>query len=174
MWLIDPHHEGRESVWWCPSRPARVYPVWAYEPMTARMGDHCFADAFHPGLIARGRVGVRVTQVTRGMSHTLLAAEKAINIAQAAFGRNWDDDFGRFSGWDWDSYRSTSAGPPLPDYQGTVGDATWPLGYSTQHGEYRFGSAHPGGLNCLYGDGSVRWVTFDVDPALWAESGKRW
>lgn len=30
-----------------------------------------------------------------------------------------------------------------------------------------FGSSHPGGLNAVYGDGSVRFAAFTVDPLVW-------
>jgi prepilin-type processing-associated H-X9-DG protein len=29
---------------------------------------------------------------------------------------------------------------------------------------YRFGSAHPSGMNALLGDGSVRFIKYTVDP----------
>jgi len=38
---------------------------------------------------------------------------------------------------------------------------------------FRFGSAHSSGVNMLYCDGSVSYVTFSVDPTVFKRAGNR-
>jgi prepilin-type processing-associated H-X9-DG protein len=39
--------------------------------------------------------------------------------------------------------------------------------------QFRFGSVHSGGLNMLMCDGSVRFVEYGIDPAVWKTMGRR-
>jgi prepilin-type N-terminal cleavage/methylation domain-containing protein/prepilin-type processing-associated H-X9-DG protein len=39
--------------------------------------------------------------------------------------------------------------------------------------EFGFSSPHPGGLTALFGDGSVRFISNDIKPAVWSLIGKR-
>jgi prepilin-type processing-associated H-X9-DG protein len=50
---------------------------------------------------------------------------------------------------------------PIPD----AGSAAW------GDASFAFGSAHPAGLNCLFGDGSVRHVAYGIDRRLWNALG---
>jgi prepilin-type processing-associated H-X9-DG protein len=112
----------------------------------------------YAGLIIRRGFGrVPLADCSRGTSNTVLAAEKWAYQPHYTVGPA-HDDAAWFGGWDWDQTRCTYL-PPRPDRD-------W--------GHYEaFGSAHLGGLNAVYGDGSVRWVAYGVDPALWHESGRR-
>lgn len=158
-WQTRAHREGNDAVFLCPSRPVRVYPQWTTEVPT-RMTDYAGNDYFTPaGPLAHGSRGARLDSLRAGSSNTVLFGEKRLNVAQAAAGRNYDDDFGPYCGVDWDAMRSTTLAP-LPDYRGRVGGAEYPPGYSPDTGEYRFGGPHPGGWCAAYADGSVRFIGY--------------
>jgi prepilin-type N-terminal cleavage/methylation domain-containing protein/prepilin-type processing-associated H-X9-DG protein len=82
-----------------------------------------------------------------GSSNTLLVAEKRMrkdHIGQPQL----DDDQGYTAGWDRDEIR-WGISPPAPD---TVGE----------EGYYQFGSAHASGFNAVFGDGSVRLISYSI------------
>jgi len=119
------------------------------------------ANSFKKGLL-------RFAHVTDGLSNTLMVGEKLFN-------RNTNsDDFVDNESW---------AGPGYADGDIMRGclktGSTWrvplrdidvppPLAATpwTDSLQYHFGAAHPGGMNALLGDGSVRHVRFGVDGAL--------
>jgi prepilin-type N-terminal cleavage/methylation domain-containing protein/prepilin-type processing-associated H-X9-DG protein len=86
--------------------------------------------------------------VTDGLSNTMCISEKAVNITMRESG-DWHDDCGWGDGWDPDVVRTT-------DYQPRQDPATGVSGYE-------FGSAHPGRMNALMGDGSVRGISYTID-----------
>jgi prepilin-type N-terminal cleavage/methylation domain-containing protein/prepilin-type processing-associated H-X9-DG protein len=139
----------------CPDPIYQGYPDFSPPPSTRFTGL----------IVRRGCTPRAVTffQAQRGLSNTLLASEKWVPVAGYGGGW-WHDDATWANGWDADVIRETRV-PPRPDRDGR-GDLAPGAGHE-------FGSAHPGGLNCLYADGSVRWATFAVDPGVWAENGKR-
>jgi prepilin-type N-terminal cleavage/methylation domain-containing protein/prepilin-type processing-associated H-X9-DG protein len=105
--------------------------------------------------------GVRMGQINDGASYTVLIAEKRINqllLGQPQAG----DRLGFVTGFDCETVRSSGppsgAGvlPPARDDRVTL-NPVWD----------GFGSAHTGGVNCVFADGSVRTVRFDVDPLVW-------
>ena len=74
----------------------------------------------------------------------------------------------RNAGWDFDALRSTLLQPradgtnPLPN-----GQPTDPL-------NYLFGSAHSGGINAVFADGSVTFISYDVDLETFNRLGNRY
>jgi prepilin-type N-terminal cleavage/methylation domain-containing protein/prepilin-type processing-associated H-X9-DG protein len=121
-----------------------------------------------------------MARIADGTSNTLLISEKRLLTAgySGDGGHVWHDDRGWSDGWDPDTMRST-AFPVRPDIErpeddaeivaraGTSGTAAlWLFGHS-------FGSAHPGGVNAVFGDGSVHLINFDVDPVLFNRLGNR-
>jgi prepilin-type N-terminal cleavage/methylation domain-containing protein len=107
------------------------------------------ADYDQAGLVTP--TGVRVGSVRDGLSNTVLLGEMwwgpypAVNRRVGA----------RFSS----SYVRSTLDRPAPDHGG-----------GSDHG---FGGPHPGGVVAAYGDGSVRVVGYDVDPAAWRSAGTR-
>jgi prepilin-type N-terminal cleavage/methylation domain-containing protein len=103
----------------------------------------------------------RIGDVTDGTSNSIMASEKSIPLGKlnASGGDNerWNN-----AGWDECVLRYHF--PPLHDAdrriirQTSSGGNIWPR---------YFGSAHVGGLNSAYGDGSVRFAPFTVDPLVW-------
>lgn len=99
--------------------------------------------------------------ITDGTSATLLVGEKC--VPQDCYSTShWADDGQAFSGWDQDTMRHPGRPPiadPRTDADGQAG--------------YRFGSAHPGGLNVLFCDGNVRSVTYTIDLELFYRACQR-
>jgi prepilin-type N-terminal cleavage/methylation domain-containing protein len=106
------------------------------------------------GLSAKYKL-VRVKDVLDGLSNTLVLAEKAI------YGR----DYKSGSRFDRGYFAMTWADQDYMNLLRVI-STTWPpkgddvlRGAATDGREAGIGSAHPGAFACLYGDGSVRFVT---------------
>jgi prepilin-type N-terminal cleavage/methylation domain-containing protein/prepilin-type processing-associated H-X9-DG protein len=110
----------------------------------------------------------RIADVTDGLSNTVLAAEKALPTSR--HGSDGGDNE-RWNNAGWDECVIRYHFPPKSDTDvtnwalnnGGVGSNTEG---STAWRRY-FGSAHTGGLNAVFSDGSVRFVKFNVDPLVW-------
>jgi prepilin-type processing-associated H-X9-DG protein len=99
----------------------------------------------------------RIADVIDGTSSTVMVAEKQLNSLM--FGTCGDDNESCFrAGWngDFQVYR-IGISPPARDYQSAC-DFT---------SSDRFGSAHDSGLNVLFGDGSVRHISYNVSATMW-------
>jgi prepilin-type N-terminal cleavage/methylation domain-containing protein/prepilin-type processing-associated H-X9-DG protein len=103
-------------------------------------------------------------RITDGTSNTLLASEKWVFASYAQGPREnspWKDgdDFGWADGWDYDGLRSCMLVPH------TDGEGVEPpdglSGYVREN--LQFGSAHPGGINVLFVDGSVSTIDYSVE-----------
>jgi hypothetical protein len=97
------------------------------------------------------------SQISDGLSNTLLLGEKNLDPNHYDTGRNINDNQGAFTGFNWDNCRviKTSA-PPSPDTPGTVGNnarSDWAP---------RFGSAHKDVWLVGYCDGSVSSLSYSV------------
>jgi prepilin-type N-terminal cleavage/methylation domain-containing protein/prepilin-type processing-associated H-X9-DG protein len=99
---------------------------------------------------------------TDGTSNTLVVSEKQLNPNSYATG-DWHDDAGWGDGWDPDVVRYTGFQPNPDKVYGTSANGGWE--------GYRFGSAHPSGINSLFGDGSVRHIRYSVDLTLFNRLG---
>jgi prepilin-type processing-associated H-X9-DG protein len=102
------------------------------------------------------RSRVRNAQITDGASRTILAVEKYMNTLKYYTGDAAYDDNTCFQGHDWDIARwCTTTYVPTQDTPG----------YDTP--AYGFGSAHVGGLNFAFCDGSVHWMSYTIDPKVY-------
>jgi len=137
-----------------------------------------WGDGFdHQGIISRthqpGRdVKVTFPAITDGSSNTLLISEKWLR-PDRYLGNDWMDDQGWCCGWDPDIVRCTGGITLKQDFiwqqnihQPKYGHDEWNQGFG-------FGSAHPSGVNALFGDGSCRPVPYSVDPRVWYRAGCR-
>jgi prepilin-type processing-associated H-X9-DG protein len=117
------------------------------------------------------RFPVELRQITDGTSHTVFAAEKFLHPDYYDDGFNGQthnscsDTWTAFQGYDWDVIRWGNSlttlkkdYTPRPD---NYGNAT------TENCVVRFGGPHNGVFNGVYCDGSVRAISFDVDPLEW-------
>lgn len=111
-----------------------------------------------------------MARISDGTSNTMLASEKWVNQnfyqgpAAPDHILKSGDDYGWADGWDYDSLRSTMFVPR------SDGDMEEP---SVHTENYLFGSAHPGGINTLFADGSVSTLGYDVDIETFNRLGHR-
>lgn len=116
------------------------------------------------GAFGRSRDGGHnFRKFTDGLSNTMLAGEarvhlKFLDVSQAGYHSDNED---MFSCGFADDVGRRGTEPPQKD----LIDPKIPG--STVHGD--FGSSHPGGINCVLVDGSVRIVTYNVDADMFRD-----
>jgi prepilin-type processing-associated H-X9-DG protein len=113
------------------------------------------------GILIRGPVArIRISDIAKGTSHTVLVSEKQLNLQQLGFSRDDDDSCYR-AGWngDFEVYRIGNV-QPAQDTNNAFSKAASP----------RFGSAHPSGFNAVFADGSVLHVRYGIELNLWASA----
>jgi prepilin-type N-terminal cleavage/methylation domain-containing protein/prepilin-type processing-associated H-X9-DG protein len=160
------------KFFFCPSRRApMVLPVYVESAMLDYAGNAA-TDTTDGNGFARGNGGnglvvrrpdgtplrsysVRIpASVPDGASNTLLLGEKRMRTDQVGHVQAADDQ-GYTAGWDRDEVR-WAIDPPEPDQSGVLTD-------------YQFGSAHSGGFNAVFADGSVHFIHYTIqsnnDPA---------
>ena len=118
---------------------------------------------------------ITFAKVTDGLSKTLLISEKVVNPNYYQGGTQ-SDDRGWSDGWDPDTIRCSCL-PPITDGD-TLGMKDTQFGLDNQYAgpiseAFHFGSAHSGAINAAFGDGSVRTISYDVDPILFNRLGDR-
>jgi prepilin-type processing-associated H-X9-DG protein len=117
------------------------------------------------------RFPVELRQITDGTSHTVFAGEKYMHPDYYDDGFNgWThnscaDSGTAFQGYDWDVIRWGNSlttlkkdYTPRPDEYGNP---------SVENCVVRFGGPHNSVFNGVYCDGSVRAISFDIDPMEW-------
>jgi prepilin-type N-terminal cleavage/methylation domain-containing protein len=102
----------------------------------------------------------RPEQVVDGLSNTMMYGEKWIRSTAYDTGE-WYDDRGWTDGYDPDVVRSTAL-PPRPDDE--IDDNNDP---------FAMGGTHPSGFNAAFGDGTVHFISWDVDPIIYNRWGNR-
>jgi prepilin-type N-terminal cleavage/methylation domain-containing protein len=101
---------------------------------------------------------VTMAEVRDGTTHTFCLGDK--NLSLDVLGAYpYDDNEGYAVGWDDDTVCSTES-LPAPDLHTTTNPNI-------------FGSSHPGGLNMSTVDGSVHFVSFNIDLNTWRYLGNR-
>jgi prepilin-type N-terminal cleavage/methylation domain-containing protein/prepilin-type processing-associated H-X9-DG protein len=153
-------------VFFCPSR-RKPQTVTYSDPnylggieATHALCDYAASNREGSGVVQMEDVS-RVADITDGTTYTLLVAEKRLN---RAFLGQWQDDdgLGYTAGWEDDTIRSTE-NPPAPDYSDPGGD----------DGGQLFGSSHPGRFNAVFADGSVRPISYGIDPDVFRRLGDK-
>jgi prepilin-type N-terminal cleavage/methylation domain-containing protein len=108
---------------------------------------------------------ISVTMITNGTSNVLLAGEKYVDRYVATSKSECNDDQGWTDGYDNDTICWADGSTSYGVATGVIYTPT-PDGSVTGCGSY-FGGPHPSGIQTVLCDGSVRMVTFGVDPNAW-------
>jgi prepilin-type N-terminal cleavage/methylation domain-containing protein/prepilin-type processing-associated H-X9-DG protein len=152
------------KIFFCPSRrgpqtvtfPDEYVPSLTGGDITHALCDYAGSNWEGTGVVQQFQV-TRIADITDGTSTTLLVGEKRLNLAH--LGENQpDDNEGYTSGFDEDTIRRTDAAP-APDYVGSGA------------GGKLFGSSHPGRFNAVFADGSVRPISYSIDPKVFQNLG---
>jgi prepilin-type processing-associated H-X9-DG protein len=155
-------------IFFCPTRrlPQTITYPDHYTPPVTSSGDgdvtHALCDYGGSNWENTGAVRqyqpIRLAQITDGASNTLLVSEKCLNLNGLGEPQP-DDNEGYTAGFDEDTIRSTDVAPS-PDFRGD----DWDTG---RH----FGSSHPTGINAVFADGSVHWISYGIDPTVFSYLG---
>jgi prepilin-type N-terminal cleavage/methylation domain-containing protein/prepilin-type processing-associated H-X9-DG protein len=157
-------------VFFCPARrdPQKVTFDDEYTPsvtangngqLTHALCDYAASNEEGTGVVRRFNP-VRITDIADGTSNTLLVGEKRLNLQDLGQPQP-DDNEGYTAGWDVDTIRTT-AQPPTRDFYGNSWDRAG-----------RFGSSHVEGLNVVFADGSVHFLSYSISPTTFAYLGNK-
>lgn len=135
------------SEYWCGQDPHTRMPA-PCKTLAIINRTPGFARATKPG------------EVVDGLSNTMMYGEKWLNTTQYDTG-SWHDDRGWTDGYDPDIVRSTSQLPRPDDDIENNDDA------------FFMGGAHSAGFNACFGDGSVHFIPWSVDPHVYNRWGNR-
>jgi prepilin-type N-terminal cleavage/methylation domain-containing protein/prepilin-type processing-associated H-X9-DG protein len=108
------------------------------------------------------RSAIKMSQITDGTTYTYLYGEKNLDPNHYESGEARNDDQSMYNGHDRDNIRSTwvfilnngtvLGYPPAPDTPGR------------DFGEWSFGGPHSGGWQVVFCDGSVQFLSYEMDP----------
>jgi prepilin-type processing-associated H-X9-DG protein len=99
-----------------------------------------------------------------GLSNSVMAAEKC--LPPSRHGSDGGDNE-RWNNAGWDECVIRYHFPPKSDTDPSIKVVGQPNDPAANTWRRYFGSSHTGGLNAVFGDGSVRFVRFNVDPVTW-------
>jgi prepilin-type processing-associated H-X9-DG protein/prepilin-type N-terminal cleavage/methylation domain-containing protein len=159
--IATPH-----KVFFCPSRrgpqtvtyPDEYTPALTGGPLTHALCDYAASNWEGTGIVCQHQI-TRFADIADGSSNTLLVGDKRLNLTDLGTPQP-DDNEGYTSGWDEDTIRQTDL-PPLRDARGTG------------TGRLRFGSSHPGRFNMAFADGSVRSISYSINPTVFSYLGNK-
>ncbi|WP_435011323.1 DUF1559 domain-containing protein [Tundrisphaera lichenicola] len=120
------------------------------------------------GAILQGTRGKRtLADFTDGTSNSILAAEKSLPLSRLG-ADGGDNERWQNAGWDEDCVRFHFV--PVPDsaapaFKGAICQTPPNMTDTNTAWRRMFGGSHPGGINAVLGDGSVRFIKFSVDPS---------
>jgi prepilin-type processing-associated H-X9-DG protein len=116
--------------------------------------------------ISYARSRVKIGDIKDGTTNTYLIGEKHVAVNRYSTGQCPADDFGMYEGCAFDTYRwctyNASGGSETPTRDQQNVDLT-----------NRFGSAHSGGCQFVFCDGSVTSISFSIDAQLNARLANR-
>jgi type II secretory pathway pseudopilin PulG len=166
-----------QPVFFCPTRRG-VSTITYADPnylgglnLTHALCDYAGCNLEGSGPIQRSLV-TREAEITDGLSHTLLVAEKRLNRSGLGTPQP-DDNEGYTAGWDEDTMRrsGTPWDPDSPPEE--VDDGTPKPDPTEGTGEELFGSSHPQMLHAVYCDGSVHVIPYEINMNVFASLGNR-
>ena len=113
------------------------------------------------------RSEIKFSKITDGTTHTFMIGEKYVQAQNYELNDPPGDNLPMYVGYDTDTTRWVSFNNTIAQLIGPMQDR---INLQNVEG---FGSAHPGGLYMAYCDGSVQLVAYDVEPAVYLNSGDR-
>ena len=120
--------------------------------------------------ISHLRIGVSLSAIEDGTSDTYLLGEKMIDPTKYENGQSRGDDDSIYCGYSIDLHRFAGlAGGSVPWLPPSKDE----LEKIDPQGTLRFGSVHGDGLNMAKCDGSVQFLSFDIDPEIHFRAGHR-
>jgi prepilin-type N-terminal cleavage/methylation domain-containing protein len=157
-----------DSIFFCPSRrpPQTIITRDNFDPpltgttVTRALCDYAASNREGTGVMQRYKP-LSLAKIKDGFSHTLMAGDKRLNIANLGQPQR-DDNEGYTVGWNADTLRRTDRGPKA-DFRGGNDD----------FGDKRFGSSHPGAFNALIADGACLTINYEVDGEAFRRLGER-
>jgi prepilin-type N-terminal cleavage/methylation domain-containing protein/prepilin-type processing-associated H-X9-DG protein len=153
------------KVFFCPSRrPPQTVTFDNSKYLGGISVAHALCDYAASNLEGTGVVRqftpVRIADITDGLSNTLMVSEKRLNLRY--LGQPQANDYiGYTAGWENDVVRSTEE-QPRPDYNG-----------EDDGRDDIFGSSHPGRFNAVLADGSVRGISYSINPTVFEYLGNK-
>lgn len=177
-------------LYYCPSsRPPALYGSSAKSDYVANAGTRfsngnssTTGNGAFDGVVVRANASpITLLMISDGTSNTVMVGEKWLNPQQ--FGNDggdneswvnagWDEDVVRIGGGTY-TYTRPDTGATVTIPRTPQPNSLAPNPSSGAVWNEQFGSPHPGGMNTVMCDGSVRMVTFDMDPAVWAAACSR-
>jgi prepilin-type processing-associated H-X9-DG protein len=130
------------------------------------MGPTTGANEKNGMILKNNQAPITFNLVTDGTSNTMVVAERCMLpgwYRSTSTGGETDVWRGGYTAG-WSRYASVHActAAPIPDQ-----------GANSAAGFNNFGSPHPGGINAVFADGSVRTIRYQVDPAVFKSSCQR-
>lgn len=136
--------------------------VYTYGPTTFAEGDSWTPDNGRYTGIMYFYSETRQADISDGTTNTYLLGEKGIQSDYYDTGDDWGDDSSMYTGQNDDSFRvaayHSGSGPTGYTYYPPAQDPAGVMNYRN------FGSAHSSGFNAALCDGSVRSISYSIDP----------
>ncbi len=148
------------SVFFCPTRrrpqtcsyPDEYSPSLGNGEITHALCDYAASNLDGTGVVQE-IFPVKISDVTDGLSSTLLAGDKRLDLTHLGQPQP-DDNEGYTAGYDVDTVRTVLA-RPMPDFHAAYWDDV-----------ARFGSSHPFLFNVVMADGSSRSISYSINPTI--------
>jgi len=150
------------QIWWGGGWPGDVWDMGGVINRVGRNSDP--QDAFD---VKIKDFRVMMASITDGTSHTIVLGEKFVRPSKY-LSNDWFDDMGWCQGWDPDIARQTNC----PYNIDNENPKTF-RGETDAQEIYGFGGPHPGGMNALFGDVSVRTIPPTIDRRVFWLLGQR-
>lgn len=110
---------------------------------------------------------VTINMIKDGVSHTMFVGEKYLQLDHYTDGQDPADNESMTTGFDNDYMRVTNINyPPAVDTPSTARN-------TPANPTKLFGSAHSSGFNCVFCDGSVHNIDYEIDTKVYANIGNR-
>ncbi|MGD0896467.1 MAG: DUF1559 domain-containing protein [Thermoguttaceae bacterium] len=129
-----------------------------------------FAATQNPSGVFARRSQVQPAHITDGLSQTIYAGEKYMDIEQYYTGKGCSDNNSAYEGYDWDINRCV---PSPTETSSTTNRQPRRDMYNLEDCTQRFGSAHIAGFNTVFCDNSVHLLSYTINPGTLGQLGVR-